>query len=123
MGTHDRVPVLCTRGETMFYPTARVQLQMRDWRNESRVVTAPDPTIHVLLGRDIYNLQSRDLLATDRDPQTQRPIAGEANGLREKESDTQAEQFKPVVMDRPVPTPEESQELRGKEGESSHVSK
>jgi predicted aspartyl protease len=95
-----KVPVLCTHGDTMLYPTATVQLQMEDWRSESQVVVAPNLPVDVLLGRDLYDLQ----VPSTREDSTQRG----------KERETPIE----AGMDQPAPAAEDRQELRGKEGDA-----
>ena len=51
-----KVPVLCTHGDTMLYPTATVKLQTGPWERQSCVVVAPNLPVDALLGRDIYDL-------------------------------------------------------------------
>ena len=53
---HMKVPVMCTHGDTMLYPTATVKLQTGSWECQSCVVVAPNLPVDVLLGRDIYDL-------------------------------------------------------------------
>ena len=47
------VPVLCVHGDTVFYPTAVVSLQIGSWQRKTRVVVAPQLPVAVLLGQDI----------------------------------------------------------------------
>ena len=139
----DKVPVLCTHGDTMLYPTARVQLRMTDWESDSRVVVAPNLPVDVLLGRDLYDLPGPEpvnqsfvvmtrsqakqleqeappstaedpLTGAPADPGLQAPDLGEEDQLRGKESETPTE----AGIGQPTPTTEDSQELRGKEGET-----
>ena len=53
-----KVPVLCVHGDTVFYPTASVKLQMGDWWTETEATVAPQLPVDVLLGRDVYGLST-----------------------------------------------------------------
>ena len=135
--------MMCTHGDTMFYPTARVQLQMRDWKSDSCVVVAPNLPNDVLLGRDLYDLpgpepvkqsfvvmtrsQAKQLeqeappstaedppTGAPADPDLQAPNLGEEDQLRGEESETPTE----AGIGQPTNTTEDSQELRVKEGET-----
>ena len=52
-----KAPVLCVHGDTEFYPTVVVNLQIGSWQPKTRVVMAPEPTVVVLLGQDIGELR------------------------------------------------------------------
>ena len=58
--THSqrKVPILCAHGDTVLYPTAKVKLQMKEWTGEGRVAVAPHLPVDVLLGTDMYDLQT-----------------------------------------------------------------
>ena len=45
--------VLCVHGDTLFYPTATVELRIGPWQERSRVIVAPNLPVDVLLGNDI----------------------------------------------------------------------
>lgn len=56
----SKVPVLCVHGDTLFYPTVMVALQVGLWHERSRVVVAPNLPVDVLLGNDVYSMENEE---------------------------------------------------------------
>ena len=53
INSQEELPILCSQGNTVLYPTAVVNLQTGPWKREGRVVVAPNLLVDVLLGTDI----------------------------------------------------------------------
>ena len=56
----SNVPVLCVHGDTLFYPTATVELRVGSWHERSQVVVAPNLPVDVLLGNDVYSMENEE---------------------------------------------------------------
>ena len=52
---NNQVPIVCAHGDTVFYPTAIVTLQIGRVRVDSRVAVASHPPVEVLLGTDVQD--------------------------------------------------------------------
>ena len=103
------VPVMCTHGDTMLYPTATVKLQTGQWECESCVVVAPNLPVDVLLGRDIYDPgQPKQSFAVVTRAQSRRMEHGPSPSGT---SPAVAEEY----LSNQMNSNEDSDELRGKE--------
>ena len=58
--------IMCVHGDIMYYPTARVKLQLGQWIQVAMVVVTPGMPGSVLLGIDIYDLMTKPVLVTTR---------------------------------------------------------
>ena len=58
VNNRDTVPVLCVHGDTVEYPTAVVNLSMGGYTRRASVAVAPSLPVPVLLGRDLYDINS-----------------------------------------------------------------
>ena len=58
VNNRDTVPVLCIHGDTVEYPTAVVNLSMGGYTGRASVAVAPSLPVPVLLGRDLYDINS-----------------------------------------------------------------
>ncbi len=54
VNAQEKVSVRCVHGDSVGYPTAKVELQIGNWKKEMRVAVAPDLPVAVLLGKDTF---------------------------------------------------------------------
>ena len=50
-----KASVQCVYGDSVEYPTTKVQLKVGDWGGEMQVAVAPDLPVPILMGKDVFH--------------------------------------------------------------------